>query len=749
MIWWGVVAVLLALMLCSTSSGSSASPLWNLPYETRPLVQEGGENLLPSLPDEQESPAWHLSDGASVRLIGGERVLHLGPDGSFSVTSPVTGGRLYVLELQFVFDSDTVLPVTPYIDGGLNGWVVPIRESGEDMEGLAICEVRVADTWQQHRSYFYAESPAASARVGLGLRTKQGGVAIRRMSLREVAASAEDGLSVVNTGKDEWGEMPRQPEPSAPAGAVVYHRRDPDRLFPYSAPAEDEVGQPIELSGTPGEVLVAVTGLFSPQRLDHVVLSMPDLASGDGGKLSARFDWSEVRYTPRKPNGFGRGRTFELVADSLWSRPNGSTADAGQTTVFWLRFTLPADAAPGDYQGTLKADTPSGHHSLPIRLHVLPFRLADVSSRTWGLFVDAWRWAQRTDEQVLREMADLRAHGVESVFVYGVDVGEAVWLDDRITDWRFSAELERVAQLIGKAEFRGPTLVELGGIPKQLARHLGVDPGVMRQHADKWPTELETTHIQALRAFDTEWKARGWGDWVYVGLDEPGYWNPGTPELFKFQYGAAAAAGVPSFCTSNELPSDPIGRPITYHCPGTHFTDAASIVGQYLKEAKEYDQHIWFYAAGSYDGQAGKLLPNRWATGFLFYKTGAEGTYCWTFQRPRGPDPFDDFYQTYHQWCITYPDPEHEGENLDTPAWEAIRQGWYDYRYVATLAQAIERAKQQREKTALALTVERELGQLLDSMPWSAVHASVRQETNATCDEWRGKIAEMILRLES
>ena len=39
----------------------------------------------------------------------------------------------------------------------------------------------------------------------------------------------------------------------------------------------------------------------------------------------------------------------------------------------------------------------------------------------------------------------------------------------------------------------------------------------------------------------------------------------------------------------------------------------------------------------------------------------------WTFQRPHG-DPFDDFYAgETAQPCLTYPDPEHPGQNLDTP----------------------------------------------------------------------------------
>jgi hypothetical protein len=473
---------------------------------------------------------------------------------------------------------------------------------------------------------------------------------------------------------------------------------------------------------------------------------MPELRSADGQALRAKFEWFEVRYQPRKTNYYGRGRTFRLVADSLWPRPNGAIAKGGQTTAFWLRFTVPAAAAPGTYKGTLTAGTVARSYALPVEIRVLPINLVDPPSRTWGLYADSWRWAKRTDEQVMRELSDIRAHGIESLLI-DVGLGTALWRGERVVGWRMSSDIDRFAPLIKRAGLRGPIIVDWWEIENELAQHLSVAPEVLKQHADTWPARLGTAYLDALRAFDKEWKARGWGDWVYSGLDEPGYWKPGSPEMFRFQYDAAAAAGVPSYCTSSDLPSDPIGRPLTYHCVGSTFADAPTIAEQFLREAKQHGQHIWFYASGSYDAQVGNLVSNRWISGFLFYKTGAEGTYSWTFQRPEGPNPFDDFYHTEIQPCITYPDPEHLGENLDTPHWEAIRQGWYDYRYAATLADAIERAKQQPDKLGVVAKIEREFSRLVNSMPWSASGSSIRQETNLVCDDWRHKIIAMILRL--
>lgn len=737
------------LCFCLIALPAAAGPLTpspGLPYHVRPLYQQGSENLLPPMMGDPQSGVWRLRGGASVVLTGGESVLRLSPGDGFSVSVPVTEGRLYTVELQFAFSPDTTFAPTAD-EPGLNGWVEPLASGARDHGAYPIREVRVLPGWQQHRSFFYAEREVNEARLSLGLAAATGSVSVRRISLREVVAGAEAELSVVSTGRDEWAELPHAPAPAAPHAPAFYSRRDPDRLFPYSAPTAQELAQPIALRGTPGEVLIATAGLFTPVPIENVTLSLSELTSARGHALEAKFEWFDVCYRPRKTNYYGRGRTFQLVADSLRSRPRGIAADAGRTTVFWFRLTVPPSAPPGSYRGVLTAHAPAASYALAVEVRVLPFALAEVPSRTWGLYADSGRWAERTDDQVLRELSNMKAHGIESLLL-DMDLGAAVWDGARVVGWHLSADVGRFVGLIRSAGLRGPLIVEWWRMEEELARHLGLSPEVMKQHADRWPPELAAAYRDALRAFDREWKERGWGDWVYSGLDEPGYWKPGSPELFRFQYDAAAAAGVPSYCTSSDLPRDAIGRPLTYHCVDSRFAASPGIAAQFLREAHECGQHVWYYASGSYDAQVGRLTPNRWITGFLLYRTGAEGAYSWTFQRPHGPDPFDDFHRREIQPCLTYPDPEHPGENLDTPHWEAIRQGWYDYRYTATLAQAIERAKRRPAARPRAAMVEGEFTRLLASLPWSADPPPAPAEATSACDAWRQQVADMILQLE-
>jgi hypothetical protein len=64
-------------------------------------------------------------------------------------------------------------------------------------------------------------------------------------------------------------------------------------------------------------------------------------------------------------------------------------------------------------------------------VEVLQFTLAEPTGRTWGLYADSWRWSQRTDDQVLRELLDIKSHGIESLLL-DFGKGSPVWTGDQI-----------------------------------------------------------------------------------------------------------------------------------------------------------------------------------------------------------------------------------------------------------------------------------------------------------------------------
>jgi hypothetical protein len=224
-------------------------------------------------------------------------------------------------------------------------------------------------------------------------------------------------------------------------------------------------------------------------------------------------------------------------------------------------------------------------------------------------------------------------------------------------------------------------------------------------------------------------------------VDEPGYWKKGSPEVFRWQYENAVAAGLATYCTSSYPPSDPLGQFLTYHCYG----GGRVVTSQWFDVAqasRAAGQKVWYYATGCYSGQVGNAGANRYRAGFLFYRSGADGEMSWTYQRPRG-NAFDDFANPTGQACVTLPDPEHPSHDLDTPQWEGLRQGWLDYRYAATLAQAIEEGQKDPQRKAAAEQVERQVREMWDRVGWPGLEA-----TNADCERWRQQIAGWITELQ-
>ena len=116
---------------------------------------------------------------------------------------------------------------------------------------------------------------------------------------------------------------------------------------------------------------------------------------------------------------------------------------------------------------------------------------------------------------------------------------------------------------------------------------------------------------------------------------------------------------------------------------------------------------FWWYGTGCYSNpypQESGLFFNRYGAGLFFWKTGAKSQVTWTFSRPHA-DPFNDFDGTPENdsepkdQTTVYPHllrpndwSTYQG-SIPTVAWEALREGYNDYLYLHTLAEAVKSAR--------------------------------------------------------
>lgn len=735
---------LLILAVAPLISGD-ALPWEKLPFSMRPMAQEGSDNLAPAIVKAMER--WDLKGDATFEEVEGRPTVRLGPKqdreaARASTTFDAKPATLYSVRYKFRFTPDAAFDYDNSYPG-LHGSIgARSKKDGSSCSWWRIHDDRMTTAWREYRADFYTTSEGGSIRFEMAYNGVKGAAFLTDLDIREARVPAEEGRQIIlppappakrdanSPDLCDYGEASRAPEPERPNELTLFHRDDPDRLFFYSRPNPDEVNRPIRVALCPGEVGVTTAAVYTPRALAKLkpVISVDEAFRG-------KIAWQVVQYHPRRVDYYGRGRTWWWAGDFLLTRPDGVDVKADRTCVFWIKVMADPDAAAGDFAG--KVVMQSGDEKVgatPLRVTVRPFKLADVPDKVWGMYADSVRWKKMSDEQVLRELDDFKAHGISCL---SAPVrGEPVFEGERVTGWRFDETDRRLMGLVKRAGLPGPYPVWFGWLDRMLARRLGLSDEVFSLAPEQRPAKLTETYKSCLVAAKKEFEKQGWGEPAFLGVDEPGYWKKGSPEQFLWEYKAATESGWKTYCTSSYLPSDPIGKMLTYHCYSGGVLANAERAAMILKETHAAGQHLWYYRTGAYSGEIGRVARNRYYSGFVFFRSKADGSVSWTFQRARG-DAFDDFYaQKIGQACVTYPDPEHPGENLDTPHWEGLRQGWLDYRYAATLA-AIAKTSHEAGK---------ELDAVLDAMPWNGDVFLGDDVTNRACDEWRERIAALIER---
>ena len=179
---------------------------------------------------------------------------------------------------------------------------------------------------------------------------------------------------------------------------------------------------------------------------------------------------------------------------------------------------------------------------------------------------------------------------------------------------------------------------------------------------------------------------RGWPKLYFFPIDEPG--NNKTANRYQF------AENVLDFV--HEVPGCRTAITVTADCVrrlGDHRVDVRIYAYGYynrdkvLQDAKQ-GHPFWYYENGMFYGHS--TFASRGLAGFQFLRSGAEVATAWGFAATNA-NPYNDFDGGHKDWNVVFP-----GVDGPTPTiyWELCREGIDDCRYVATLRQEIERAKQ-------------------------------------------------------
>ncbi|MDO8543065.1 MAG: hypothetical protein Q7S40_21680 [Opitutaceae bacterium] len=544
-------------------------------------------------------------------------------------------------------------------------------------------------------------------------------------------------------------EPPTGPTPTPSAadqkrGFVVYGRHYLECVYPHSRPREEELNPELKLFASPGEhATTAVT-----------VLPLVDIAgakvavSALGPVPAKEIDVRHVRFMRARPNYTTLYR-YRWVPDVL-ERFEQLELKAGENGRFWITIRVPDDAPAGNYRGTVTFTCSTGTASIPVQLRILPIRLRDDPEKIFGIYyrhpydqmgaapdeVSKEYFRRKAD----REHADMVAHGTRNV-VLSVSARPA----DATGKFSFNWELLAAKLELGKKHgFVAPVVL---GVPTEsiYEKHVGERPGSHLRGVKPPPPAFAAEVTAMVRAIEAERVRRGWPEFLYYPIDEPGT-DAASISFMVTVLKACKAAGIRTYVTAD--PTREQFQPLRPHIDVWSTQPFAPEREVVLADSKARGVEYWCYpnhVNGENDHTP--VAGARMTYGFGFWRSGFRTLIPWIYQSSTG-NPFNyldgasmDFFNR----------SEPDGTPVPVAMWEGYRAGYNDYRYVYTLEQLIAEAKRSGKPAAqeAAKAAEQELRNV-----WNAIRVQPKYKYDdlwspEEFDVYRWLVARQILAIQS
>jgi len=536
-----------------------------------------------------------------------------------------------------------------------------------------------------------------------------------------------------------WGTQRPRPaltEQEQKQGWVTFVPGKLDGIGPTAYPTRDEIQAPLAAFACPGEYEPATFAIYAVRELQSVTVQPSKLISATKGVIPPlATDIRAVRVWPQRTSW--NSREFYVIPELLEKRYEVDVP-ASAVQQYWVTFAVPRDARPGTYEGYIRVSAGDQARIVPIKLRVLPFRLVHPRGMVWGLWPDTARWRTYTDQQILAELTDWKAHGINGALMYPLTHGKFSLQEGELQ--ADLSEFERFMDLYEIAQVGSPVVASLQGIAGLVHRLLGQQP-------DDYGPQFSNLMLQITRRIEDLRKVKQWPEFIYHTVDEPGGHAAVQAEALE-TLKILHEAGFRTFTTADDRFAHDVLDPfLDVRCYGIGFCARSAQQAAQVKAHCEASSDVYcWYGTGCYTGQEGSMAVNRHYGGFLLDKTGASGAWAWTFQRAKG-DPYNDFdgagSREQKDACITYPPRAKGGPPVPTLQWEGIREGVDDISYLTVLRMALSDLHKQDTPQARSAhgRLQRELRALLDGVPW--VGQGTFSNTSAQLARW--KIADMVI----
>lgn len=559
--------------------------------------------------------------------------------------------------------------------------------------------------------------------------------------------------------REEWSP-PSPTRAEAAAGFIPYYRPAPEELRPWSRPRREEcVRGGLRMFAAKGEVEPMWVALYALRDLRGISARIEGLAEGVRGELFVmhfwpqRTSWRSRQYyiTPELllPYDGERGVAWFPSRYVLEEKP--FDVAAGTTGAVWVRIEVGRTVAAGEYSFRLRLQA-KGRRALtiPMRLRVWPFELRKPDNRFWLIYGDVWRWRRMSDQQRWLDAKDYASHGMDGIVEMPLGRADLSGLKTGRVKWDIK-QTQRYLELLQQAGMRGPWVMS-GRLAAQVRDALGIKANLN----EPWPGEVRRGVQLAAGAAADAYRKLGI-EWYFYGWDEPGEENVYAVEQYRNWHEGGAPVYV-TICRPGFWAS--MAKYLDAPCFGAYMINNPEGWKRVSEECRRLGKEMWWYGSGAYIGQEGRMFPNRFLAGYLFWKTGARCQVSWTYTRPH-EDPFNDFDGVKanraepKEQATVYPWWEKPGDwgsyrgPIQTVQWEALREGVDDFCYLYALSRGAARAAAApgRERARAGRKAKRALRDIAAALPWSTEVGSMGFD-NQACQSLRWLVAQQVELLE-
>jgi hypothetical protein len=456
-------------------------------------------------------------------------------------------------------------------------------------------------------------------------------------------------------------------------GFITFHRALTDVVFANTVPREEERVEEVQLFATPGEYEPATLSLYALQDLREVNVSFSGLPA-KGEVLPLRCLDKRVVYSSRE---------FIAGMPVLCERRESVDIGEGQSKRFVIDLKIDDDAKPGIHEGELHVRVGGGERAtLLLRLRVLPYRLEEPTGMFWGEYYQGPKFF--TDEAwwsaiLRRDMTDMREHGMTSV---GLCFGPSI---DNLT---FGADGSCALNFDGTSHYE-----QFMDLYKELAYPAPVillsdsGQGAASKDDTAYTSEAWAPRYKAFwTAMQAEHKRRGWAEVIVQPVDEPGWQS--QEEKDRNVRCLKLLKDIPGLRTEEDGPGDRYFHDVAGALADVwNYNGALSDPGR-VNQAQLQGHTVLIYNC---DVESYRPEVDRYTAGWFQVASGTQGCYNWAYISFRG-SPYNDQDDKTGTWMHVYP-PLGDEPGGPSTGWIGAREGVDDYRYAATLREAIARAK--------------------------------------------------------